>query len=894
VLLSTLAHGPPTASYLSRRRAGADAVRLNAAGRLQLSLEHEAFLETGWAATAAVQDPLQKRLRDRLPASALFRAAPVLRFVPSSESDGALGGRLCLPLARVRLGGVFGPGRGYPKGATRIDVEDAAGTLHAFAVRPAEAAAAWARTLGRFARASRRRRLWRRLRRWGAGQSRALSRIGAQLRAFYAKTNPQKLRKAGFVHKILRVYAGQEGKMWRDIAARYPAHAREMRDVQRQRRFGARAERHAAYLAERRAEAEAEAVAQRKRRATHEAILRSLVDPRDQGGEAGAGNAADADAAGPTAGRGDASAPPHACGSVRSHACDLTRGSSPRPPALSAADKRAAADDDAADDTSGLFAEAEARDRRRASGPAAAAGDPNGPLAFVDDDGVEVRIGRPAAEAGEEDGGPLTCAAEERLESEAYADLVERLELAPEVRARLDGLAAEAGRRLAEEHEEAAARAAARGCAEGGCAEGGCAEGGCAEGGCAENPRADPPGTGPLSSSSDADGDQGNGAETLADLLLDELSCAADDVRRHEVWVERSIVYEGCPPALLARAHDAMERYVMERPCPAAALPASARRGVAASAPPHGSPAPGGGSPPHETVRLGRALLARCAADPRTAALDRALERRCALLQFLEPRHFMDAGAAQRCPNPMVLALAVRTLQGLNGSTLPSAKLRCVTGAFQQIASAMSFARRAQESRPGADDVFPVFVWTVLRARVRSLHANAEFVQTFRAPDAFKSMHGYCLASLQSAAAFLASLLAEEEGGAGRPGGGASRLTWREGAEDDAARERLRAAQARIAEEDRSARFHRELLAARRLERTQASRRAEIEARERRLAELEGRLDAKALSLEACVEARASAERFRRGVEHQAAEAAVAGLDEAMSFLGDVLGNETE
>ena len=54
-----------------------------------------------------------------------------------------------------------------------------------------------------------------------------------------------------------------------------------------------------------------------------------------------------------------------------------------------------------------------------------------------------------------------------------------------------------------------------------------------------------------------------------------------------------------------------------------------------------------------------------------------------------------------------------------------------------------------------------MFIYVVLHSDVPQLHANVEYINSYRNPRALMSKAGYCLVNLQSAMAFLTNVRAE-------------------------------------------------------------------------------------------------------------------------------------
>lgn len=139
---------------------------------------------------------------------------------------------------------------------------------------------------------------------------------------------------------------------------------------------------------------------------------------------------------------------------------------------------------------------------------------------------------------------------------------------------------------------------------------------------------------------------------------------------------------------------------------------------------------------------------------------DARLRRRCrALSRFVTPAH-LDMKSA--LVNEVVLNIARDELRRMDASRSPSDKVECVVRCASMIFSVLNLARAEtsskagqSESRAGADDFLPVFIYVVLKADVPRLHSNCMYVDAYHNPSALKSKAGYCFVNLRSAVEFL-------------------------------------------------------------------------------------------------------------------------------------------
>ena len=162
-------------------------------------------------------------------------------------------------------------------------------------------------------------------------------------------------------------------------------------------------------------------------------------------------------------------------------------------------------------------------------------------------------------------------------------------------------------------------------------------------------------------------------------------------------------------------------------------------------------------------LKVYRTAFQTCVADYREE--DARFERRLRVLrEVLTPDH-LDVNPS--CRNQMTLSLATSELAKVNSYRAPADKAQCVVRCASFLFNQLGLSRTDEGARPGADDFLPVFIYVVLHSDVPQLHANVEYINSYRNPRALMSKAGYCLVNLQSAMAFLTNVRAESLTGIG-------------------------------------------------------------------------------------------------------------------------------
>ena len=140
---------------------------------------------------------------------------------------------------------------------------------------------------------------------------------------------------------------------------------------------------------------------------------------------------------------------------------------------------------------------------------------------------------------------------------------------------------------------------------------------------------------------------------------------------------------------------------------------------------------------------------------------DETLTRRMQLLQFLKPEHLEIRPDMH---NELIWALARDELRKINSFKTPSEKIECVVRCASVIFRALTVAQmKAKDDKPmGADDVFPVFLWVVLRSHIPKLFSNCSYIQAFHSPRKLMGKQGYVMCCLRSSLEFINTVDSEQ------------------------------------------------------------------------------------------------------------------------------------
>lgn len=102
-------------------------------------------------------------------------------------------------------------------------------------------------------------------------------------------------------------------------------------------------------------------------------------------------------------------------------------------------------------------------------------------------------------------------------------------------------------------------------------------------------------------------------------------------------------------------------------------------------------------------------------------------------------------------------AVAQKELQRVNQYKAPGDKIICIMNCCRVLNNLLEAASKSS-APPGADDFFPLLVYTILRANPPRLESNLQFIHRFRKADQLVSETSYFLTTFVSAASFLETL----------------------------------------------------------------------------------------------------------------------------------------
>eukprot|EP00985_Skeletonema_marinoi_P002298 scaffold955_cov72-Skeletonema_marinoi.AAC.1 len=131
-------------------------------------------------------------------------------------------------------------------------------------------------------------------------------------------------------------------------------------------------------------------------------------------------------------------------------------------------------------------------------------------------------------------------------------------------------------------------------------------------------------------------------------------------------------------------------------------------------------------------------------------------------LQFVTPRHLEIRCLSLNGKNDIDLSYPMQQLKSLSQESSPRQMLQTILLAFRGINVALNSAIGQHSTPPGADDVLPTLILTVLRANPPGLLTNILFIERFAAVSLLRGEAGYAYTNLCGAVQFLRDLNVDE------------------------------------------------------------------------------------------------------------------------------------
>ena len=130
-------------------------------------------------------------------------------------------------------------------------------------------------------------------------------------------------------------------------------------------------------------------------------------------------------------------------------------------------------------------------------------------------------------------------------------------------------------------------------------------------------------------------------------------------------------------------------------------------------------------------------------------------------LQFVSPRH-LEIKCLEEAQIDIDLSYPMQQLLSLNAQSSPRQMLQTILLIFRGINVALNSAVAGRQTPPGADDVLPTLILTVLRANPPRLLTNILFIERFAPVSLLRGEAGYAYTNLCGAVQFLKDLNVDE------------------------------------------------------------------------------------------------------------------------------------
>lgn len=85
----------------------------------------------------------------------------------------------------------------------------------------------------------------------------------------------------------------------------------------------------------------------------------------------------------------------------------------------------------------------------------------------------------------------------------------------------------------------------------------------------------------------------------------------------------------------------------------------------------------------------------------------------------------------------------------------PTAKIQEMSVTLKLITNALESASKDGDSLPGADDILPLLILAIIKAKPQFLYSNLPFIQYYATPEKLRGEGGYVVTQFQSATHFI-------------------------------------------------------------------------------------------------------------------------------------------
>jgi len=123
----------------------------------------------------------------------------------------------------------------------------------------------------------------------------------------------------------------------------------------------------------------------------------------------------------------------------------------------------------------------------------------------------------------------------------------------------------------------------------------------------------------------------------------------------------------------------------------------------------------------------------------------------CLKFSWITPVHLE---ISEKYINENLWRSAIEFIKQMDDEKSPVDKLKCVHSAYKILNNCISFCSGKQEYA-GLDDIFPIFIYVILKSEPKRMFSNIQYIRTFKSPERLLTNYGFLLTQIETSVNFI-------------------------------------------------------------------------------------------------------------------------------------------
>jgi hypothetical protein len=107
--------------------------------------------------------------------------------------------------------------------------------------------------------------------------------------------------------------------------------------------------------------------------------------------------------------------------------------------------------------------------------------------------------------------------------------------------------------------------------------------------------------------------------------------------------------------------------------------------------------------------------------------------------------------------NYIIWDLAKDRLADIDNEFSPKDKIKCIEDSFNILYRSLSFTT-GKEEKPGVDDIIPIFIFVLIKSRIKRIYSNINYIKSFTIPGKLLANYGFYLTQFEMAREFILNI----------------------------------------------------------------------------------------------------------------------------------------